>query len=140
MKNRLISVVAVSLLVLSNVSCFGPRKIQLTAAPEIPAAQSYVKVSATENGNTKIDLSVQHMATPDRVTPGTSIYVVWVRGNESNARSQNIGALKVDGDLNANLTAVTPLRSFELFVTAEQSQTVSEPSGKRLLYTSVSIR
>lgn len=140
MKHRLITVVTVGLLALSNFSCFGTRKIQLTAVPEIPAAQSSVKVSLTDNGNTKIELSVQHMAPPERVSPGATIYVVWVRGNDSNSRSQNLGALKVDADLKASISAVTPLRDFELFVTAEPTQTGSEPSGRRLLYTSVSMR
>jgi hypothetical protein len=140
MKYRLMAVVTVALLTSMNVSCFGPRKIQLTAASEIPAAQSFAKVSSTDNGNTKIDLSVQHLATPERVSPGSTVYIVWVRGNSSDARPQNLGALRVGSDLTGMLSAMTPLRSFELFVTPEPSQAVTEPSGRRLLYTSVTMR
>ena len=139
MKHRLIAVATVGLLALSNFSCFGPRTIQLTASPEIPAAQSSAKVSSTDNGNTKIDFSVKHLAPPGRVSPGATVYIVWVRGNQSDARAQNLGALRVDSDLSGALSAVTPLRAFELFVTPEPSQSVTEPSGRRVLYTSVSM-
>ncbi|MEP6781318.1 MAG: hypothetical protein ABJC26_15580 [Gemmatimonadaceae bacterium] len=140
MKHRLTAVFTVVVLALTNSSCFGPRKIQLTAASEIPAAQSFAKVSSTDNGNTKIELSVLHLAMPGRVSPGATLYVVWVRGNQSDARSQNLGALKVSSDLSGTLTAVTPLKSFELFVTPESNQSIAEPSGKRMLYTSVTMK
>ncbi|MEO7966849.1 MAG: hypothetical protein ABIT38_23365, partial [Gemmatimonadaceae bacterium] len=98
------------------------------------------KVSSTDNGNTKIELAVQHLALPDRVNPGATVYVVWVRATQSNALAQNIGALRVDSDLNGNLSAVTPLHAFELFITAEATQSGSEPYGKRLLYTTVTMK
>jgi hypothetical protein len=140
MKHRLTATLTVVLLALTNASCFGPRTIQLTASSEIPAAQSSAKVSTTDNGNTKIDLSVQHLALPGRVSPGSTVYVVWVRGDQSDARAQNLGALKVSSDLSGTLSAVTPLKSFELFVTPEPTQSVSEPSGRRMLYTTVNMK
>lgn len=119
-------------------ACSGAMNLRLTASPEIPAAQSTAKITSTDNGNTKIDLKVEHLAAPGRVNSTASVYVVWVRADHPDARPQNIGALRVDGDLNGEFIGVTPLKSFDLFVTAESSQAASQPTGNRLLYTSVS--
>jgi hypothetical protein len=124
---------------LAVVSC-GPKQIQLMASPDIPAAQSTVKVSTSNDGNTKIDLAVQHMAPPERVDPGATVYVVWVRGNDPGAQPQNLGALKVNDKLKGSMNAVTPLRMFELYVTAEPSRASTSPTGKTLLNTTVSMK
>lgn len=126
--------------VLAALSCAGPRRLRLTSSPDIPAAQSTVKVSTTDNGNTKIDLVVEHLASPERVNPGATVYVVWARGNEAGAQPVNLGALKVDDDLKGGISAVTPLRSFELYITAEPSQMNTTPTGKTLLYTTVAMK
>lgn len=125
---------------LGTLSCAGQKELQLTNSPDIPAAQSRVKIGTTDNGNTKIDLEVKHLASPEQVNPGSTVYVVWARGNEYGAQSQNLGALKVDDNLNGTISAVTPLRSFELYITAEPSQMTDAPTGRTLLYTTVEAR
>ena len=127
-------------LALAAVSCAGSSKLQMTASPDIPAAQSKVKISSTENGNTQIELKVEHLAPPARVDPAATVYVVWARGNDDGAQPVNLGALRVDDDLNGSITAVTPLRAFDLYVTAESSQAVTTPTGKTLLSTTVTMR
>jgi hypothetical protein len=124
---------------LAASSCSGPKQLRLTTSSDIPAAQGTVTVSATDNGNTKIDLVVEHLASPQRVNPDATVYVVWARGNESGAQPQNLGALKVDDNLKGSISAVTPLRSFELYITAEPSQ-MGTPTGKSLLYTTVAMK
>jgi hypothetical protein len=123
---------------LSATSCAGSKQLRLSSSEGIPAAQSTVKVSTTDNGNTGIDLEVEHLAPPERVDPNATIYVVWVRGD--NAEPQNLGALKVDKDLKGSLAAVTPLRAFELYITAEPSQASTTPAGRKLLYTTVQMK
>jgi hypothetical protein len=125
---------------LAAVSCAGPSQIRLTSSPDIPGAQSTAKVSTTDNGNTQIDLIVEHLASPERVDPGATIYVVWVRGNTAEAQSQNLGALKVDDNEKGSISATTPLRSFDLYITAEASQLSTAPKGKTLLYTTVAMK
>jgi hypothetical protein len=49
------------------------------------------------------------------------------------AESQNLGALKVDKNLNAKFTTVTAMASFDLFLTCEQTQTVLYPARLELL-------
>lgn len=125
---------------LAALSCNGSRQIRLDSSSDIPAAQGMVKVSTTDNGNTKIDLVVEHLALPQRVDPGAAVYVVWARGSEAGAQPQNLGALRVDDNLKGSIAAVTPLLSFELYITAEASQTSTMPTGKKLLYTTVAMK
>jgi hypothetical protein len=125
-----------------SMSCAsGSRDLHLTGSPDVPGAKGVAKVSTTDDGNTKIDLVVQHLAPPEDINSGATVYVVWVTkstvGNEYGAEPQNLGALKVDDKLNGSMTAVTNLRSFDLYVTAEPSQATTTPTGNALLKTNV---
>ena len=121
-------------------SCAGPNQLQLTSSPDIPGAQSTAKVSTTDNGNTQIDLIVEHLASPERIDQDATVYVVWVRANQADAQPQNLGAIKVDDDLKGSISATTPLRSFDLYITAESSQLNTAPKGKTVLYTTVAMK
>jgi hypothetical protein len=125
---------------LAVLSCGGPKQLQLTSSSDIPAGESTAKLSTTNDGNTKIDLMVKHLASPERVARDATVYVVWVRGNDTHAEPQNLGALKVDDNLNGDISVMTPLREFDLYVTAEPSQQTTTPSGKALFYTTVTMR
>ena len=107
--------------------------LSLGSSSEIPAAQGKVRLHRTKNGNVEIQLSVKHLAPPGRITPGANVFVVWVRGLARGAEAQNLGALKVDKNLNGKITAVTAMSSFDLFITCEQSQTVTVPATPELL-------
>lgn len=109
----------------------------LSVNPKLPAAQSSVKYSATKNDNTRIVLTVKHLAQPEKLIPPASVYVVWTRDTRDGS-TQNIGALKVDKDLNGELDAETPLHSFDLFITAEASGQVQQSTGPSLLWTNYS--
>lgn len=112
------------------------QKVPMTVSSEIPAAEGTVKTSRTDNDNTAIDLEVRHLAPPDRVKQGATTYVVWARPSGTD-KVQNLGALQVDDNLDGKLETVTPLRRFEVFITAESDPAASSPSGKELLSTSV---
>ncbi len=111
----------------------GSKSIPLSIDPGIPAAQGQLKVGTTENGNTKIELSVEHLAPPDRIASDATVYVVWVRSREGAAQPVNLGGLMVDSKLKGELVTVTPLRNFLLFVTPESSRIVTTPTGKVLI-------
>ena len=107
--------------------------LALRSSPEIPAAQGTVRLRDTRNGNVEIKLRVHHLAPPGRISPGASVFVVWARGLAPGAEAQNLGALKVDKNLNGTFTAVTAMSSFDLFMTCEQSHTVTAPGTPELL-------
>jgi hypothetical protein len=107
--------------------------LPLGNSSEIPAAQGKVRLSRTKNGNVEIKLSVKHLAPPGRITPGADVFVVWARGLAPGAEAQNLGALKVDKNLNGKITAATAMSSFDLFITCEQTQTATVPATLELL-------
>lgn len=129
------SVIMTSLFVAGAVAfgagCAGPEK--LSASSSLPAAQGTLRCAKADNDNTSIDLRVRHLANPDRLTPPAAVYVVWTKADKD-AAPQNIGALEVDEDLDGRLKTVTPLRSFELFVTGEATGQAPSPSGEPLLW------
>lgn len=110
--------------------------VRMTASRDIPAAMGTVVATQTDNDNTKVRVEVEHMAPPQRVSPGATTYVVWARA-AGQAAPVNLGALKVDRNLKGTLVTVTPLRNFEVFVTAEPSPTVTTPTSQHFLSASV---
>jgi len=107
--------------------------LQLGSSSEIPAAEGKIKLKTTRNGNVEIKLEVKHLAPPGRIVPGASVFVVWARGLAPAAEAQNLGALKTDKNLKGKIRADTAMSSFDLFITCEQSQTVTVPAAPELL-------
>ena len=121
------------LLTLVVVAGAAASTMMLGSSPEIPGAEGKVSLKLINNQNTGITLSVKHLAPPERIAPGAAVIVVWVRGLESGALAQNLGALRVNRNLSGNLRAITALRAFDLFMTAEPAQSATAPTGSELL-------
>jgi hypothetical protein len=102
-------------------------KYHLNPTQLVPAATGDINVDRDDNGNTKLDVKVDHLARPGSLAPARMIYVVWVQG--PGGAAENIGELKVGDDLKAELKTVTPLRNFELFITGENDGQVTQPQG-----------
>lgn len=126
-------VLAVALL----LSACATTQQKVSTSPAIPAAEGNVKVKDA-GPNTAIELRVKNLAPPYKIDPQATVYDVWVQPRTAGAAPQSIGAIVPDRDLNAKLKSTTTLKDFDLFVTAEPSALVSQPSGQRLLWTSVS--
>lgn len=136
-KNRLPIAVSIAALAVLG-ACAGPEK--LATSTRIPAAQAKVAVTSEANRNTGIDLKVRHLAPPDKVDPQATTYMVWAKPKEPGAPLYSLGALRPDRDLRAELKTTTPLKEFDLFVTAENSTQVTQPSGQPLMWTHISRR
>lgn len=61
--------------------------------------------------------------------------VIWIQPNGQPA--QNLRELKLGDHLKGEFEGVTPAKSFDLFVTAEDNATAAAPSGTELLKTRV---
>lgn len=107
------------------------KKFPLTAAPSVPAARGDVQIGRDKNGNTKFKIKVQHLATPESLTPPRTVYVVWLQERSGNAEPQ--GQLRVDKKLNASFEGVTPAKNFDIFITAEQEAAPKAPAGAEIL-------
>ena len=110
---------------------YAAKKYPMTAASIVPGARAEVAISKDKNGNTRLKMTVQHLANLENLTPRASAYVVWLR--ERSGNSENQGQLKVDKNLKATFVTVTPLKSFDVLVTAEQDPRTDGPSGQEVL-------
>jgi hypothetical protein len=135
MKRATLIVVAAALFLMLELGC-GGHKVQMNPTTSVPAAQGHADISHDDNGNTVVDLKVKHLARPENLSPPGTVYVVWFQPNGQPA--QNQGVLRVDSDLNGELKSTTPLKNFDIVVTAEPGPTVSAPTGAEIMRQHVS--
>lgn len=115
------------------------RDYNMTAATSVPAATGTVKAEKSkDNGNIKLDIKVHHLARPSSLTPSANNYLVWIRPNGGEAFKQ--GAIGVDKNLSGELKLETVSKDFDVFITAEQSDSVTSPSSVEVLRTHVSMK
>jgi hypothetical protein len=110
-------------------------QIPLQGTADVPAAQGQLNVSKGDSGNTKLDVKVAHMAPPEKVRPGATNYVVWVKS--PSGKPQNVGSLKVGDNRKGELKTTTPYSQFQVFITAEAYPTAAAPTSDRLMYANV---
>lgn len=97
-----------------------------TLAPAV-GAEVEIRVEALDSGNYLINLSVEHLAPPDRVAQGMTRYVVWITGSDGTPR--RVGYVDFDdGDRAGAMTATTTDRNFTVMITAEPDGAVTAPS------------
>jgi hypothetical protein len=108
------------------------REDKLTNTGIAPAAAGTVTTSTDRNGNTEVEVKVQHMATPQSLTPPAQTYLVWVRPRGEQA--ELLGALRVNSDnLEGSLKGTTTYKDFDVLVTAENSNKADVPSDTLIL-------
>jgi hypothetical protein len=131
--NRCIGWIAIGLLALTSIAT--GKKYPLTADKSVPAARGQVDVGRDKNGNTKVEIEVEHLAPPENLTPPRTAYVVWFQ--ERGSEPLNQGTLKPNKSLKATFKSVTPLKSFDVFVTAESDPATKAAAGPEVLRASV---
>jgi hypothetical protein len=103
--------------------------------PHAPAALGEAKVRVGENNNTRIELDIRHLAPPQNLTPPKSAYVVWVQAPDG--KFTNLGQITPGPNRRVEFRAVTPLRVFRIFITAEDRALAGSPSDQIVLSTDV---
>ncbi len=130
---------------LTFVGCATPSQVTsqdqglaVTNTAIAPAAQGNVTTQQDENGNTQVSVSVKHMAKPNLMAANASAYVVWIKpvGQKS---FQNVGALRVNNELEGTYQTSVPYQNFELIITPERSSMAQSPSGKTVLKKNVNL-
>lgn len=108
------------------------REDKLTNTGIAPAAAGTVTTSNDRNGNTEVEVKVQHMATPQSLTPPAQTYLVWVQPRGQQA--ELLGALRINGDnLEGSLKGTTTYKDFNVLVTAENNVKADVPSEAVIL-------
>jgi hypothetical protein len=122
----------VILLSLSATMACGGKKVEMTPASTQPAASGVAHLDHDKNGNLNVDLRVKHLAHPQNLSPPKSTYIVWIQPKDSSS-PQKLGELRVNDNLEGQFKAPVPVSNFQIFVTAEDGPTVSQPSGPEVL-------
>jgi hypothetical protein len=126
------NIVAAAILITGTLAgcASGPR---LGRAPALAKAKGTVSFTKTAEHGTRIILAVKNLVDPENLNPPGYAYVAWVQ-SDLEAPPHNVGALVVDDDQRGELKTITPLRDFELFVTAEPASDAAQPTGPPLLW------
>lgn len=107
------------------------KHVNLNAASSVPAASATAELTHDSNGNTIVDLKVKNLAKPENLTPPKSIYVVWIQPRGGAPIKQ--GQLQVNDKLGGEFKSPTTYKTFDIFVTAEGSGDVTQPTGQEVL-------
>jgi hypothetical protein len=107
------------------------REDKLTNTGVAPAAQGKVITSTDRNGNTSVEVEVEHLANPQSLKPAKEAYLVWIQ--QSGQSPQLLGALRVNEDLKGTLKGSTPFTNFDVIITAEDQLKADTPSSTVIL-------
>lgn len=92
-----------------------------------PAAQIKVQTRQDKNKNNVYEITANHMASPERLSPPKKCYVVW--GVTSDNGIKNLGQLVNKNAERDVLNTKTPFTVKQLFITAEDQGNISQPQG-----------
>ena len=82
-----------------------------------PAATGRVNANLDDNGNSWVELRLEHLAMPGTLSPPRATYVVWAESNFG--RQILLGRLAVGDDRSAEWEGTVPFEKFRMLVTAE---------------------
>lgn len=116
-----------SALTLLLAGCASSKQPMNTSAI-VPGAEGTVSAKSAENDNTELTVKVKHLAPANKVATNATNYVVWVQP-EGSRTFQNVGALKVNEDLEGIQTTTIPYKAFRVLVTPEPGNMAQAPSG-----------
>ncbi len=109
---------------------------QMTTGPSVLGANGQVEVNQGPNGNTLVKVTINHLASPDKVAPGAKVYVVWIQSTDGGTQ-QNVGQIQISGDEKGVLETLTPFKSFIVTVTAEPASSATTPTSNPVLTTRI---
>lgn len=136
MKNTTKKAMGITLAACLAAACAHGQTTNLQTAAGAPAAVGQVETEVGDNGNTEVKVEVEHLAPPEKVKSGASVYVVWAKPH-TDEKAQNLGALAVDADRKGKLETKTPLKQFDVLVTPEASASVDAPTNDPVMRASV---
>ena len=132
---KIISVLALFLFVWPFSS---GKTYHMTASGSVPAASGVVTAKqGSQNHNTELNVKVSNLARPANLSEAANVYILWVR--PSGGAAVNEGAIRVNKNLDGELKTATTSKNCDVFITAEQSATVTSPEGQQLLHANITI-
>jgi Flp pilus assembly protein CpaB len=92
-----------------------------------PAAEITATKKADKNGNNKIAITANNLASAERLSPAQDVYVAWIVTKSEGIKS--IGRLTNKNAKKATLETSTPFDFNEIFITAQGKDNITYPSG-----------
>ena len=108
------------------------REQALTSTRETPGALGEVTTHPDDNGNTLLNVKVDHLPPPEVLAPELRNFVVWVRP-AGGYEYLNVGQLNINDDRSGVLETTTPHSDFDVLVTAEASGAPRHPGAHIIL-------
>src|SRR3954471_18535243 len=138
MRSYTFSILLKTLLVVCSLLMFSScaKKLHFATSTVVPAAEGRVKYKKDDNGNYAIDVKIENLADPKKLTPSKNTYVLWMETEQSNV--QNLGQIVsstglFSSTLKASLEAVSPFKPRSFFITAEDNPAITYPSPQVVL-------
>lgn len=119
-------------------ACGGPT-FAMTPDSTVPFAKGQVAADVADDGNGTFTVSVEHLGDPAKLSPKATTYVVWVQQKKEDSPIQNMGALKVNEAYDGQHSFNATFKSFDLTITPEEDATVTKPTGRDILKTTVAL-
>ena len=107
------------------------KKVTFPVSEVVPAAEAVMKVEKDDNKNYQIDLEVNNLAAPERLTPERRYYIVWMVTKKHG--TINVGRLDINRKNNGELKTNTPYEPIRVFITAEDDSQPVLPSTQVVL-------
>jgi len=123
---------------LTYLSSSAQKKVSFNTSSVVPGAEGVVKVKKDKNGNYDIEINIENLPDPKKLTPSKKVYVTWVETREKGAK--NIGQLKSSTGLfskmrRASITTISIYKPVKIFVTAEDDGGTEDPGDVIVLTT-----
>jgi hypothetical protein len=119
-----------------SVLAYAATKYKMTNTTSAPAARGQAEVSIDKkNGNTKVQIKVKYLASPENLASPKSMYLVWYQESGGNPESQ--GRLRIGKNLDGSFENTTVFKNFDIWITAESEAAIKRPAGQEVLRTTV---
>jgi hypothetical protein len=126
------------LLAFAHFSSSAQKKVSFNTSTVVPGAEGIVKVKKDKNGNYNIDINIENLPNPKKLTPSKKVYVAWVETQEKGPK--NIGQIRSSTGLfskvrRASISTISTYKPVKIFISAEDDGSTEEPGTVIVLTT-----
>ncbi|QSS96920.1 hypothetical protein [Psychroflexus sp. ALD_RP9] len=114
-------------------------KVEFPVSEVVPSAEATAKISKDDNDNFLVEVDINNLTKPERLSPKRKFYVLWA---ETAQGSVNLGQIKVkestfSSSLYAEIKASLALKPTRLVISAEDQLNRNSPSTFTILETNI---
>ena len=135
-RNLKLYLITVSLSI-NIISCSSTKKVPFNTSTVTPAAEGIIKVKKDKNNNYQLDISVDNLADPKKLTPAKNAYIVWM---ETANGTKKVGQINSTSSMfskakKGSVSTVSPVKPVRVFISAEDDPNTENPGPLVVLTT-----